>query len=135
MRSRRTEAFKKFLGDLPFTILTDHRGLQFLFQDPSKAEHAHWSSKLIHWAEHLSAFDYTLKQTHLGLSNQFTYTLTHLSLHGIESALPELTKDITLKRIAAEGITLSKLQTATKDDSIPSRSFHLSMATGLYRHS
>ncbi len=35
-----------------------------------------------------------------------------------ESALPELTKDTTLKRIAAEGITFGKLQSATRDDLI-----------------
>ncbi len=91
--------------------------LQFSFQGPAKAEHTCRSCKLICWAERLSAFDYTVKHVK-GSSNQFADALSRLALSGTNSALPEPTKDITLKRIVAEGITLDKLQSTTKDDPI-----------------
>ncbi len=56
-----TEAFEKFLWGWPFVIHTDHRVLQFFFQGPAKAEHTHWSSKLIRWAERLSTFNYSVE--------------------------------------------------------------------------
>ncbi len=112
-----TEAFEKFLWGRPFMIHTDHRVLQFLLQGPANAERTHWSSKLNRWAEHLSAFDYTVKHVK-GSSNQFADALSRLPISGTESALPEPTKGITLKRIMAEGITLDMLQSATKNDLI-----------------
>ncbi len=64
-----TEAFEKFLWGHPFIIHTDHRVLQFLFQGPAKAKHMCQSSKLICWAERLSAFDYSVEHVK-GASNQ-----------------------------------------------------------------
>ncbi len=72
---------------------------------------------LICWAELLSAFDYTVEHVK-GSSNQFANALSRLPISGTKSALPEPTNDITLNRIMAEGITLDKLQSATKDDPI-----------------
>ncbi len=109
-----TEAFEKFLWGRPFTIHTDHRALQFLFQGPAKAERTRRSSKLIRWAEQLSAFNYTVEHVK-GASNQFADALSRLPTLGTESTLPKPTKDITLKRIVAEGSTLDKLQSATKN--------------------
>ncbi len=95
------EAFEKFLWGCPFIICMDHQALQFLFQGPAKAECMHRSSKLICWAEHLSAFYYSVEHIQ-GSQNQFADALICLPLLNSESALPELTRDITLKRIAAE---------------------------------
>ncbi len=80
-------------------IHVDHQALQFLFQGPAKAECTCQKSKLIHWAERLSAFDYAVEHVK-GSSNQLGNPLSHLPLESPESALLELTKDITLKRIA-----------------------------------
>ncbi len=88
-----------------------------MLQGPAKAECTCRSSKLIHWAERLSAFDYSVEHVK-GSCNQFADALSCLPLQSTESALPELTKDVTLKRIAVEGITLDKLQIVTKDDPV-----------------
>ncbi len=93
----------------------DHRALQFLFQGPAKAKRMHRSSKLIRWADRLSAFDYSVEYIK-GSSNQFADALSYLPLQSTESALPKLTRDLTLKQITLEGIMLDKLQNATKDD-------------------
>ncbi len=53
-----------------------------------------------------------------GTDNKFADAFSRLPLQNSETALPELSRDITLKRIAAEGITLSRLQAATKDDPV-----------------
>ncbi len=111
------ESFEKFLWGRPFIIRMDHRALQFLFQGPAKVECTRRSSKLIRWAERLSTFDYRVEHVK-GTSNQFADAISHLPLQNTESALPELTKDVTLKRIAVEGMTLDKLQNATKDDPV-----------------
>ncbi len=111
------EAFEKFLWGWPFVICTDHWALQFMFQGAAKAERTHRSSKLIRWAERLSAFIYSVEHVK-GSRNQFADALSRLPLPSTESILPKLTRDITLKRIAAEGMALSKLQAATAEDPI-----------------
>ncbi len=78
------------------------------------------SSKLICWSERLSAFDFSVEHVK-GSCNQFADALSHLPLKSTESALPELTKDITLKRITAEGVMLDNLQVATKNDPVLSQ--------------
>ncbi len=95
----------------------------------------HQSSKLIQWAEQLSAFDYAVEHVK-GSNNQFADALSRLPLLDSESALPEPAKDIMLKRIAAEGITLSKVQSATEEDPILQRGprtsrCHMNEATAL----
>ncbi len=56
----------------------------------------HRSSKLIRWAERLLAFHYSVEHIQ-GSRNQFTDALSRLPLSSSESALPELTRDMTLK--------------------------------------
>ncbi len=91
-----TEVFKKFLWGWSFVICADHRVLQFLFRGPAKAECTHRSSKLIHWAERLSTFNYSVEHVK-GSHNQFADALSHLPILSTESYLPGLTRDITLK--------------------------------------
>ncbi len=111
------ESLGKFLWGRLFTICTDHRALQFLFQGPAKAEQTCRSSKLVRWAERLSVFDYTVEHVK-GTDNKFADMLSCLPMQSNKAALPEVTQDCTLKWIVAEGIMLSKLQTATKDNSV-----------------
>ncbi len=53
-----------------------------------------------------------------GADNIFADVLSHLPLQNSETVLSELSRDITLKWIVAEGITLSKLQSAMWDDPV-----------------
>ncbi len=110
-----TEKFEKFLWGRPFTLRTDHRALEQLLQGPAKAEKNRRSSKLIRWAERLGAFDFIIQHVP-GKDNSFADALSRLPLPSSTFALPELSRDTILKRVAADGITLTEIQNATKSD-------------------
>ncbi len=112
-----TEKFEKFLWGRPFTLHTDHRALKQLLQGPAKAEKNHRSIKLIHWAEHLGAFNFTGQHVP-GKDNSFTDALSRLPLPRSTFTLPELSHDIILKRVATDGITLTEIQNSTKSDPV-----------------
>ncbi len=67
------------------------------------------------WAEHLSAFDFDVQYV-WGLDNVVADALLWLPLLSSGYALPEISRDITLKHIAGDGLTLAELQTATAND-------------------
>ncbi len=73
------EKFERCLWGHHFTLHTDHHALTFLFQGPTKAEHTHHSSKLMQWAEHLSAFDFDVQYVR-GLDNIIADALSQLPL-------------------------------------------------------
>ncbi len=100
------KSLKKFLWGIPFTLRTDHSALEQLLQGPGKAEKNHHSSKLIHWADRLGAFDFTIQHMP-GKDNSFADALSRLPLPSTTFALHELSRNIILKRIAANGITLT----------------------------
>ncbi len=62
------EKFERYLWGRHFTLCTDHQALTFLFQGPARAEQTRRSSKLVWWAEHLSAFDFDVQYIR-GLDN------------------------------------------------------------------
>ncbi len=53
-----------------------------------------------------------------GKDNSFVDALSRLPLPSSTFALPELSHDIILKRVAADGITLTEIQNATKSDPV-----------------
>ncbi len=54
------EKFDKYLLGLPFTLHTDQQALQQVLGSPTQAASKWKMSKFIRWAEHLSAYDFTL---------------------------------------------------------------------------
>ncbi len=86
--------------------------LTFLFQGPAKAERMHRSSKLVRWAECLATFDYNVQHVR-GLDNAVVDALSQLPLLSSDNALPEVSRDIMLKRITGAGLTLTELQSNT----------------------
>ncbi len=74
----------------------------------TEPECMHRSSKLIRWAEHLSAFNYSVEHVK-GSQNQFADALSRLPLPSTKGALPELTRDLTLEHIAAEGMMMTQI--------------------------
>ncbi len=67
------------------------------------------------WAERLSAFDFDVEYVR-GMDNVIADTLSQLPLPSSGYALPEISCDVTLKRIMGKGLTLSELQTMTAED-------------------
>ncbi len=93
----------------------DHRALTFLFQGPAKAECTCCSSKLVQWAERLSAFDLDMQYI-LGLVNAVADALSCLPLPSLDYALPEASHDIMVKRIMGDALILAEFQTASAGD-------------------
>ncbi len=104
-----------YLWGRHFTLRTDHCMLIFLFQGTAKAEHTRHSSTLMWWAERLSAFDFDVQYVQ-GLDNVVADALSQLLLLSSGYALPEVSRDITLKCIAGDSLTLAELQTTTAND-------------------
>ncbi len=102
------EKFECYLWGCHFTLHTNHHALTFLFQGPAKAENTCCSSKLVQWAERLSAFGFNVQYVR-GLVNVVADALLWLPLMSSGYALPEVSRDITLKCIAGDGLTLAGL--------------------------
>ncbi len=70
------------------------------------------------WAERLSAFDFDVQYI-WGLDNVVADALSRLPLPSSGYALPEVSRDVMLKRIAGDRVTITELQEVTaKDDTL-----------------
>ncbi len=92
--------------------------LTFLFQGPTKAEPPCCCSKLVHWVQRLSAFDLDVQYIR-SLDNVVADALSRLPLPSSGYALPDISHDVTLKRIVGDGVTITELQeVSARDDTL-----------------
>ncbi len=105
------ERFEKFLLGKHFTLHTDQHTLRQLLTSPVKAESVRKANKYIHWAQHLSAYDFDISY-HPGEENLVPDALTHLPLPTDSEAVNDYYTTHLICQIRSQGISAMRSEAA-----------------------
>ncbi len=111
------EKFDKYLLGVPFTLHTDQHALRQVLGSPTQAASKRKTSKFIHWAECLSAYNFMLAYCP-GKVNFVPGMLSWLPLPTQGPALQDTLVTCLVKQIRPQGISLSDVKMHTEQDSL-----------------